>query len=446
MGSPDYSGVLKKQCGTFRGLKTERYFELYGCCLTYFRDCVNCGKGKPDGVLNLDQSFCEDEGDHRFSLSGPQLKRKYVFEAPTLKEKVAWVHKLQCVLEEYRDSISRSKSSILYSRHATSTVALNDFEALAVIGRGAFGKVMKVRKKDTNEIFAMKTLCKNVIEERNLIEHTIAEKSILEKLQHPFIVGLHYAFQTSRKLHLVLDFLSGGELFYHMQNTGRLGEDRARFYTAEIGLALGHIHSHNIIYRDLKPENVVLDKDGHVCLTDFGLAKTNVRGCSAKTFCGTPEYLAPEFLTATAHGKEVDWWSLGVLLYEMLHGLPPLYSENVCDMYELILHKNLEFSSDCSPEAEDLCRKLLERDPTKRLNDMKTFSCQPFFLSLDFEMLLRREIKPPFVPDHSQLNFDRQFTTTSPRFSFCPRDACSSGIKYAGFSIAGESSGTHSKH
>ena len=208
-----------------------------------------------------------------------------------------------------------------------------DFELIAVVG-GPARTAMQVRKKDTGEIFMMKAPDKE-----NLIEQTFT----LQKIQHPFIVGLHYAFETSDKLYLILDFLSGGELFFHLQREGKFDEVRSRFYIAEIGLALGHVHSQNFIYRNLNPEYAVLDKFGHVCLTDIiGLTNTKF-----------PDYLAPECLMGVGHGKAVDWWSLGILLFEMLNGLPPFYSDNASEMDELILHEPLNFTEEFSQEARN---------------------------------------------------------------------------------------------
>jgi len=299
---------------------------------------------------------------------------------------------------------------------------------------------MQVRKKDTGEIFAMKALNKDLIEKENLIEHTMAEKSILQRIQHPFIVGLHYAFQTSNKLYLILDFLSGGELFYHLQAEGKFDEARTRFYISEIALAIGYVHSMNIIYRDLKPENIVLDRYGHVCLTDFGLAKVNVSANTAQTFCGTPEYLAPEFLIGGGHGKAVDWWSLGILLYEMLGGLPPFYSENVNEMYELILQKPLEFTEEFSPNARDLVSKLLDRNPETRLQDIEKFKAHPFFAGLDWAKVYNREITPAFIPDSTKTNFDKEFTNERARYSMINKKPTEEHQNFTNFTFSGNAS------
>ena len=218
-------------------------------------------------------------------------------------------------------------------------VSLRDFSLLKVVGKGSFGKVMQVRKKDTARIYAMKVLHKSNIVKCNQVEHTRTERNVLSRLGHPFIVGLNFAFQSADKLYFVLDYCGGGELFFHLGKEGRFTEDRARFYCAQITLALEHLHSMNVIYRDLKPENVLLDHKGNVRLTDFGLSKEGVNAVDsgAHSFCGTPEYLAPEVLNRTGHGRAVDWWSLGALLYEMLTGLPPFCKFSVARAWLVIV-------------------------------------------------------------------------------------------------------------
>ena len=215
----------------------------------------------------------------------------------------------------------------------------------------------------------MKVLKKENIVKRNQVEHTRTERSVLGYVRHPFVVGLQMAFQTRDKLFFVLDYCAGGELFCHLQRLGKFAEPRARFYTAELVLALAHVHALGVVYRDLKPENVLLDARGHVRLTDFGLSKEGVtlHAKGAHSFCGTPEYLAPEILARRGHGRAVDWWSLGALLYEMLTGLPPFYSRDREKLFEGIKHGELGYPGHLSPDAKAILRALLERDPARRL-------------------------------------------------------------------------------
>jgi serine/threonine protein kinase len=275
-------------------------------------------------------------------------------------------------------------------------VSQEDFELLAVIGRGSFGKVMQVKHRATGQIYAMKIMRKDMIVAKNQITHTKDEKTVLQKIKHAFIVNLHFAFQTKDKLYLILDYVNGGELFFHLKKSGKFSEERVKFYSAEIASALIHLHKAGIIYRDLKPENLLLDIKGHVVITDFGLAK-EVMDDGTHTFCGTPEYLAPEVLKGEVHSYPVDWWSLGTLMYEMMTGLPPFYSEVLSEMYQNIVAGDLVFPSDMSDEACDLLAGFLDRDPSTRLGGDEVKQ-HPFFEDVDWEALDRREVEPPWKP------------------------------------------------
>jgi serum/glucocorticoid-regulated kinase 2 len=208
-----------------------------------------------------------------------------------------------------------------------SKLTLDDFELLCVIGRGSFGKVLQVKKKDNGKIYAMKILNKKHLIARKQVAHTKTERKVLQSITHPFIVNLIYAFQTDAKLYMVLEFFNGGELFFHLKNQGKFSDERASFYAAQVVLAFEHLHKRNIIYRDLKPENVLLDDQGYIKITDFGLSKEmNSPTELTHTFCGTPEYLAPEVIVGNGYGQPIDWWSLGALMFEMLTGLVILFS------------------------------------------------------------------------------------------------------------------------
>jgi len=275
-------------------------------------------------------------------------------------------------------------------------VGKEDFDLMCVIGRGSFGKVMQVRHKMTNQIYAMKVMRKDAIIAKNQVTHTIDEKHILQKIKHPFIVNLNYAFQTKDKLYMIMDFVNGGELFFHLKNETRFDEDRVRFYAAEISSALIHLHSHGIIYRDLKPENILLDINGHIVITDFGLSK-EIFDDHTDTFCGTPEYLSPEVLRGEGHSFPVDWWSLGTLVYEMLTGLPPFYSKSIKVMYKRILESPLRFPEGMSDDSIDLLEKLLERDPGQRLCGAQIRE-HSFFSGIDWNLLDQKKNMPPWKP------------------------------------------------
>ena len=496
---------------------------------------------------------------------------------------------------------NRTDNNILSEvRQDKRTISLESFHIMKVIGKGSFGKVFLVREKATHTLHALKVLKKDYIIGKNQVEHTKTERSVLEYVRHPYIVGLTMAFQTTDKLFFVLDYClteehevltehgfksltyienyigptlhfgscdsasrqlvyepssrllqnhahsqivvefashfgpywthddisiavtpdhemfvkssstgfarvkardllltdcsknymhlpvhpygvaecsvrettyngrtwcvtvprgliiarrtrldtygniatsrpvlvgncAGGELFFHLGKVGRFSEDRARFYAAQIILALEHIHSLDIVYRDLKPENVLLDHRGNVRLTDFGLSKEGVSDHStgANSFCGTPEYIAPEVLLRQGHGRAVDWWSLGALLYEMISGLPPFYSRNRETMFEKIMNAELAFPPFMSESARSLLLKLLVRDPKNRLGsgsrDANELKEHLFFRDIDWENLLRGDLATPWVPvvsgslDTSQ--FDQEFTSMMPIVSPDVRDA-----------------------
>jgi len=322
---------------------------------------------------------------------------------------------------------------------AVEKVGIDDFELMSVIGKGSFGRVIQVRKKDTGKIYAMKVLNKKTIIERNELEHTKAEKSILQKLCHPFLVNLNYSFQTSDKLYFIMDFINGGELFYHLQKDKKFSEERARFYCAEIVLGLEYLHNSGVLYRDLKPENLLLTEDGHICMTDFGISKEGLASDNDRTatFCGTPEYLAPEVLEGNGYGKAIDWWSFGTLMYEMLTGLPPFYSQDVQQMYQKIMTAKLTIPKNVSDEAKSLLEQLLVRDPEQRLTDPKLIKKHPFFHSIDWKKLEQKEVTPPYIPPVTGKNdtkmVDPSFTSEDPALSATPASDINGAITFDDF-------------
>ncbi|KAG0243992.1 kinase-like domain-containing protein [Mortierella sp. GBAus27b] len=305
--------------------------------------------------------------------------------------------------------------------NASTPLTIDAFDLLKVIGKGSFGKVMQVRKRDTSRIYAMKIIRKAHIISRSEVNHTLAERTVLAQINNPFIVPLKFSFQSPEKLYLVLAFVNGGELFHHLQREGRFSEERSRFYAAELMCALECLHGFNVVYRDLKPENILLDYTGHIALCDFGLCKLGMTETeTTNTFCGTPEYLAPELLLGQGYTKTVDWWTLGVLLYEMLTGLPPFYDENIHEMYRKILQDELRFPDEVNSDARALLSALLTRDPNQRLgnNGSSAIKQHPFFKPISFPHLMAKKIQPPFKPSVSSAtdtsNFDEEFTSEEP--------------------------------
>jgi len=310
---------------------------------------------------------------------------------------------------------------------------VNDFESLNVIGRGSFGKVLQVKHIPTGNIYAMKVLNKKSIIDRGELEHTKAEQSILTKLNCPFLVRLHWSFQTTDKLYFVMDFVNGGELFFHLQKEKSFNAKRVQFYSAEIVLGLEYLHKMGVIYRDLKPENILLTNQGHICMTDFGISKEGLTAKDSRTatFCGTPEYLAPEVLKGQQYGKEVDWWSLGTLIYEMLTGLPPFYSEDVQLMYSKIMKEKLNFPKKMTEEAKSLITALLERNPSDRLSDPEQIKRHPYFANLDWDRLSRKELEPPYIPpvkdEKSTTMISSEFTSEDAKLSLVEDSAIKAG-------------------
>ena len=292
-------------------------------------------------------------------------------------------------------------------------INFKSFEILKLIGSGSFGKVYKVRLKSTNEIFAMKVLNKIYYLKEKLLRYAISECNILQKSNCPFIVKLHYAFQTPDNLYMILDYCSLGDLSKQIED-GLFEEDEAKFYIAELILAIEYLHKNNIIYRDLKPNNILIDSDGHIKLTDFGLAKENVNNdIPNKTMVGTLEYLTPEMISNKGSTKASDIYGIGVILYELLTGLTPFYSEDPNKMLEQIKTHKLEFHPFFSDELKDLLTKMLNKEPEKRIgiiNDKSDLKNHEFFKDINWEDIALKKIKPPMdiVNDRELDNFNEK--------------------------------------
>ncbi|XP_054751177.1 protein kinase C delta type-like isoform X3 [Lytechinus pictus] len=294
--------------------------------------------------------------------------------------------------------------------------SIDDFMLQKVLGKGSFGKVMLAQQKGTNKYFAIKALKKEVVLEDDDIECTMVERHVLGLAwAHPFLTHLYCTFQSKEHLFFVMEYLNGGDLMFHIQSSLRFEEKRARYYAAEIICGLQFLHKRGIIYRDLKLDNVLLDRDGHIKIADFGMCKQNIQGdTKASTFCGTPDYIAPEILKGQKYAASVDWWSFGVLLYEMLIGQSPFHGEDEDQLFDCILHDSPHYPRWLSKDAHSCLVQLLERNPEIRLGVKSNVRGHPFFKSIDFDRLERREIPPPFKPkiksDGDASNFDPEFT------------------------------------
>ncbi|CDW79087.1 camp-dependent protein kinase catalytic [Stylonychia lemnae] len=310
---------------------------------------------------------------------------------------------------------------------------LEDFDIVRVIGKGGFSTVFQVRRKDDGAIYAMKCLKKSQIKRENKVRHVMNERQILQNVTHPFIVKMNWAFQSvitlyfmnnqEHYLFIILEFCAGGEIFYHMNKVLRFSEKVAKFYFAEIVLALEYLHSQGIFYRDLKPENILLDQEGHVKLADFGISRINFQEKDRSTsFCGSPEYMSPEMLKpGRLHGRSVDYYALGALLYEMLTGLPPHFSENRDEMYRKIIHNNVEFPRYLSPMAKSILRGLLMKNPEQRLGakyGIQEIKDHPFCIDINWDDAIQRKLLPPIRPSQKYSNFDPEYTSLPVRFTF----------------------------
>uniref|UniRef100_A0A8C5EPE4 Protein kinase C n=1 Tax=Gouania willdenowi TaxID=441366 RepID=A0A8C5EPE4_GOUWI len=307
-------------------------------------------------------------------------------------------------------------------------LGLGDFELIRVIGRGSYAKVLLVRLKKDDHVYAMKVVKKELVHDDEDIDWVQTEKHVFEQAStNPFLVGLHSCFQTESRLFLVIDYVNGGDLMFHMQRQRKLPEEHARFYASEICIALNFLHEKGIIYRDLKLDNVLLDHDGHIKITDYGMCKEGIRpGDTTSTFCGTPNYIAPEILRGEDYGFSVDWWALGVLMFEMMAGRSPfdIITDNP-DMnteeylFQVILEKPIRIPRSLSVKAASVLKGFLNKDPKERLGcqvqtgfiDIKAHT---FFRAIDWDLLEKKEMTPPFKPqisdEYGLENFDTQFT------------------------------------
>lgn len=282
-----------------------------------------------------------------------------------------------------------------------------------LVGRGSFSKVFLAYLPSSHKYFAIKSMRKDLLIDLNSVQKIDVERLIMLQVDHPFIVSMQYVFQSSHRVYFVMDYIQGGELFQYMRTQRRFAEEHVAFYSAQIVAALNYLHSNDILYRDLKPENILVSEDGYLKLSDFGLAKI---AKLSNTFCGTPEYISPEMLLGTGHDPTSDWWALGILIYEMLTGIPPFYDKNRNVMFLNIERAKIRWPDarkhgiSISSTAKDLITRLLTKDKSKRLGARggdEVFS-HPFFKNIDLDALLSKRMRAPFVPENSNPDNLRQ--------------------------------------
>uniref|UniRef100_A0A6Q2ZH23 Protein kinase C n=1 Tax=Esox lucius TaxID=8010 RepID=A0A6Q2ZH23_ESOLU len=308
----------------------------------------------------------------------------------------------------------------------TKRMSLQDFLFIKVLGKGSFGKVMLAELKGTDEVYAVKVLKKDVILQDDDVDCTLTEKRILALARkHPYLTQLFCCFQTKDRLFFVMEYVNGGDLMFQIQRSRKFDEARSRFYAAEVTSALMFLHQHGVIYRDLKLDNILLDAQGHCKLADFGMCKEGIlNGVTTTTFCGTPDYIAPEILQELEYGPSVDWWALGVLMYEMMAGQPPFEADNEDDLFESILHDDVLYPVWLSKEAVSILKAFMTKSPSKRLGCVsnqgleEAIKVHPFFKEIDWVLLEQKKVKPPFKPriktKRDVNNFDQDFTREEP--------------------------------
>lgn len=297
--------------------------------------------------------------------------------------------------EAIRQSLLPERSTVSKGKYS-----LGDFHIMRTLGTGSFGRVHLVRSVHNGRYYAIKVLKKQQIIKMKQVEHTNDERRMLKLVEHPFLIRMWGTFQDSKNLFMVMDYIEGGELFSLLRKSQRFPNPVAKFYAAEVALALEYLHSHDIIYRDLKPENILLDRNGHIKITDFGFAKEV--STVTWTLCGTPDYIAPEVITSKPYNKSVDWWSLGVLIFEMLAGYTPFYDSTPMKTYEKILSGKVHYPHFFTPDVIDLLSNLMTADLTRRLGNLingpADIRNHPWFAEVIWEKILAKDIETPYEP------------------------------------------------
>ncbi|KAK3553895.1 hypothetical protein QTP70_012728 [Hemibagrus guttatus] len=407
-------------------------------------------------------TFCDHCGSLLWGLMRQGLQCKDIKDLENIRKALSFDHrgeelKAESALspsegrgaEETREGRENGEVKTLQYKRS-----LEDFNFIKVLGKGSFGKVMLAELRGTDEVYAVKVLKKDVILQDDDVDCTLTEKRILALARkHPYLTQLFCCFQTKDRLFFVMEYVNGGDLMFQIQRSRKFDEARSRFYAAEVTSALMFLHRNGVIYRDLKLDNILLDAEGHCKLADFGMCKEGILdGITTTTFCGTPDYIAPEILQELEYGPSVDWWALGVLMYEMMAGQPPFEADNEDDLFESILHDDVLYPVWLSKEAVSILKAFMTKSPNKRLGCVvsqgleEAIKVHPFFKEIDWVLLEQRKIKPPFKPriktKRDVNNFDQDFTREEPVLTPVD-DAIIKQInqdEFKGFSYFGEES------
>ncbi|ODV89261.1 hypothetical protein CANCADRAFT_58235 [Tortispora caseinolytica NRRL Y-17796] len=382
------------------------------------RKCTECGVMCHTQCQHLVPDFC--------GMSMEQAN-KILSEIRNAKSRQAAAKEKLIPIKQHQKMPS-SPSIVEKKQNTRNRIGLEDFNFLAVLGKGNFGKVMLAEAKGSQKLYAIKVLKKEFIIENDEIESTRSEKRVFmiaNKERHPFLLSLHSCFQTETRLYFVMEYISGGDLMLHIQ-TEQFTPRRAQFYAAEVLLALKYFHDNGVIYRDLKLDNILLGLDGHIKIADYGLCKEDMwHGSTTGTFCGTPEFMAPEILLDQKYTRAVDWWAFGVLIYQMLLGQSPFRGDDEDEIFHAIISDEPLYPVHMPPGSVSILQALLTRDPAKRLGggekDALEVMAHPYFRNINFDDFLHKRVEPPFVPTVSSAtdtrNFDQEFTREVPRLT-----------------------------
>lgn len=372
-GSGEIQGDLKRK-GAFFGMWITCFCEIKGSEFLIYRGTGSVVKKIP--ILRTTIVDLVDDQNLQFKIQNDDV--------------------IEIFLADDESSLSKWMLGLKSIFMIDSDYTLDDFTRHSLLSSKYYGEVALVEKKDTNQLYALKSIYKLRMTDHHKVDSLFKERDIYLKVKHPFIIGLCFTFQSPSMIHFGLEYAAGSDLRFQLQRKKRFSINDTRFYAAELGLALTYLHSNGIIYRDLKPENILVDESGHIKLADFGLSKALGESQNTTTFCGTAEYLAPEVTNRSEYTYKVDWWAYGVVIYELLYGCTPFYDETVLRLYNNINNCVLVFPPDADPDVKDFISKFINKSQDERMtfDELKNHK---FWNGLDFDQILNFEIKPPHV-------------------------------------------------